>query len=324
MAWSRAKLVARLIACLVFSATQSLHAESDKQGSDQPIQRWIEELNSDLFIVRERATRDLLRAGRPAIAPLAVAADSQDLEVATRAARVLLELSEQADDQTALLALQQLAQLKNRPVERKAAQVILVSRREKAALAELLRLGGEEMENARYLVDGQHVTGQVILKGSSWKGGDEGLRLLRDLPSLRILSIYGAAITDAGLAHLHALKSLDHVELFGTQVTDRGIAELQQKLAKLEIERRRGAFLGVQGSDQSERAQITHVMEGSAAEKAGIMQGDVIVKFNGEAIKSFKSLTQQIAQYAPGDKAVVDVLREGQVLTYTVAFGQWQ
>jgi hypothetical protein len=323
MAWLPAKLVAWLIACCAFLAAPWLRAENDTQGSDESIHRWIDELESDLFIVRERATRDLLRAGRPAIAPLAAAAESQDLEVATRAARVLLELTEQADDQTALLALQELAQLKNRPVERKAAQGILASRREKAALAELVRLGAQEMENARYLVDGQHVTGHLILSRSAWKGGDEGLRLLRDLPSLRILSVHGAKISDTGLAYVHEVTSLERIDLFGTQVTDRGIADLKQKLPQAMIDRRRGAFLGVQGFDQSEMAQITHVMEGSAAEKAGIMQGDVVVKFNGDVIKGFQSLTRQIAQFEPGDKAVVEVLREGQVLTHTVTFGHW-
>ena len=56
------------------------------------------------------------------------------------------------------------------------------------------------------------------------------------------------------------------------------------------------------------------VMAGSAAEQAGIKEGDIILRFNGEIINPDNSLARIIREYEPGDEAILRVLREEQEL----------
>lgn len=59
-------------------------------------------------------------------------------------------------------------------------------------------------------------------------------------------------------------------------------------------------------------AYVDEVIENSAAQKAGVKSGDVIVGVNGVAIKSSSQLQEQIGRYSPGDKIVVEVLRNNK------------
>lgn len=53
---------------------------------------------------------------------------------------------------------------------------------------------------------------------------DKDLELLRDLPHLERLRLYGAkSITDQGLMHIASCKKLKELDLSGTSVTDEGL-----------------------------------------------------------------------------------------------------
>lgn len=67
---------------------------------------------------------------------------------------------------------------------------------------------------------------------------------------------------------------------------------------------------------------LTSVGEGSPAEKAGLEQGDVIVKFNGEKVERVNDLQQLVAESAPESKATVEVYREGKLLEKEVVVGR--
>jgi len=54
------------------------------------------------------------------------------------------------------------------------------------------------------------------------------------------------------------------------------------------------------------------VVEGTAAAKAGLKNGDVILEFDGKKITTENSLAKIIMEYDPGDKLVLKILREGQ------------
>jgi Do/DeqQ family serine protease len=82
------------------------------------------------------------------------------------------------------------------------------------------------------------------------------------------------------------------------------------------------AFMGAEVSDlNSETAKkyeiseyvgvvVTYLEEGSAAAKAGIRKGDVILKVNNETINSKAEFAEQVSYYRPGDKVTV-VYRRG-------------
>lgn len=65
---------------------------------------------------------------------------------------------------------------------------------------------------------------------------------------------------------------------------------------------------------------IEEVLEGGAADKAGIRKGDVLVKVDSTAITSPSSLQEKVSSYNPGDKAAVTVIRGGDEKTLEVTF----
>lgn len=89
----------------------------DIAASSQDISRWVEQLDSDQFDQRERAQAKLTAAGSPAMPEIAAAARSASLESSTRAINILLTWSEGNDRRLAVAALEQLASMKNRPIE---------------------------------------------------------------------------------------------------------------------------------------------------------------------------------------------------------------
>ena len=60
---------------------------------------------------------------------------------------------------------------------------------------------------------------------------------------------------------------------------------------------------------------ISSVDQGSAAERAGLKQGDVIVGINGERIADNNALRNRIASTRPGTTIAVDVVRDGKPRT---------
>ena len=65
---------------------------------------------------------------------------------------------------------------------------------------------------------------------------------------------------------------------------------------------------------------IVEVSKGSAAEEAGLKEGDVIIAIDGQRITDGASVQEKVNNYHPGEKAVVTYLRDGQELTTEVTF----
>lgn len=63
---------------------------------------------------------------------------------------------------------------------------------------------------------------------------------------------------------------------------------------------------------------IAQVMPDTPAEKAGLKQGDVIVKFNGEPVEGFAPFRNKVALTQPGTKVEITVIRDGKEKTFAV------
>ncbi len=61
---------------------------------------------------------------------------------------------------------------------------------------------------------------------------------------------------------------------------------------------------------------------GSAAEKAGLMEGDVIIEFNGRIIDKDNHLAGVILNYNPGDEVEMKVIRDGREIIITAILGE--
>jgi putative serine protease PepD len=82
-------------------------------------------------------------------------------------------------------------------------------------------------------------------------------------------------------------------------------------------------FLGVSVSDASSGgALISAVQTGSAADKAGIKQGDVVIKVNDRTISSGDDLVGAIQSTTVGSQVQLTIVRNGQQSTVTATVGE--
>jgi len=64
------------------------------------------------------------------------------------------------------------------------------------------------------------------------------------------------------------------------------------------------------------------ITPGSAAQKAGLKEGDIILEFNGKKITATNSLATMIVEYKPGDNITLKILRNGEELNIEVMLGE--
>lgn len=81
------------------------------------------------------------------------------------------------------------------------------------------------------------------------------------------------------------------------------------------------AFLGVAPGDDVDDDHVDMIVPGSAAEKAGIQPGDLIVKFGDKPIDRYDELPALVRKRKPGDKVAIVVRRGEETLTLDVTLG---
>ncbi len=87
-------------------------------------------------------------------------------------------------------------------------------------------------------------------------------------------------------------------------------SELNAELAKaMNIDAQRGAF-------------ISQILPGSAAQKAGLKPGDVIVSLNKKELTSFAALRAEAASLPVGTKMDLGILRNGKLMNFVVELQQ--
>jgi len=70
--------------------------------------------------------------------------------------------------------------------------------------------------------------------------------------------------------------------------------------------------------DKYEGAVVVNIQESSAAAKAGIEEGSVILKINNEAVEGKSSFEEMISYYRPGDKVKITFLKNGKTQEITI------
>ncbi len=95
-----------------------------------------------------------------------------------------------------------------------------------------------------------------------------------------------------------------------------------------------GGYLGVQTQEISKEnfskfglsavrgVGVEKVLENSPAAQAGLQNGDVILRFNGEEISSVKKLSRLIDEVAPDHQATLTISRSGSEREITVTLGK--
>jgi serine protease Do len=67
---------------------------------------------------------------------------------------------------------------------------------------------------------------------------------------------------------------------------------------------------------------VSSVAPGSAADKAGIKQGDVIVSFAGRPVRDYNTLRNRVAESTPGSKHEIVMIRDGKEHRLTITLDE--
>ena len=131
----------------------------------------------------------------------------------------------------------------------------------------------------------------------------------------------GALLNTAGeVIGINSVKYSDtSVEGIGYAIPmDTAKPIIEELITKEKVDESNSAYLGIAGVDVTSDVAKTYnmptgvyvaqVMEGAAAEQAGIQKGDVITKFDGKDVTSMEELSSNMQYYAAG--TTVDVVIE--------------
>jgi serine protease Do len=82
------------------------------------------------------------------------------------------------------------------------------------------------------------------------------------------------------------------------------------------------AFLGITTEEADGGAKITSVTKNSAAEKSGLMKGDIITKINDEEVEDHGDVTEAIGKLKPETKVTITYKRDGKENKVTATLGK--
>lgn len=168
--------------------------------------------------------------------------------------------------------------------------------------------------------DGESETESIasLVLGTQWRGGDEGLKVLKDVPEIWSISVNGAKITDASLPYIAELPHLANLQVRDANVTRQGLQKLRKQKPELQIQARGEGMLGVNADVGVSPLTLTSVFPDAGAYQAGLREGDVILSVDGVSTMEFSDLTISIYGRKVGEKVRLEYEREGAKKTVEV------
>lgn len=89
---------------------------------------------------------------------------------------------------------------------------------------------------------------------------------------------------------------------------------VQRGLLGVQIQDMNNQIAEKEGLTEVKGVYVAKVTENSAAEAAGMKDGDIILTIDGEAVNSSNELQEKVGQKSPGDKVTVGLLRKGKAM----------
>jgi len=84
------------------------------------------------------------------------------------------------------------------------------------------------------------------------------------------------------------------------------------------------AMLGVTTDEVENGVEIQSITKQSAAEKAGLKEGDIITRLNDRKIESPDDLSDAVQDHKPGEKVTITYLRDKKEQKVTAELGKWK
>lgn len=159
-------------------------------------------------------------------------------------------------------------------------------------------------------MDMDNVSGTFIQTDAAINPGNSGGALLNingEVIGINSSKIGGSAVEGMGYAiPISAAKPI--------------IDELSLKETRVLLPEEEQGYLGISGATTTaqeimyygypEGVYVAKVYEDTAAEEAGVQQGDFIISFDGETIKSMQGLVNKLCYYAAGSTVEIEVMRQ--------------
>ncbi|MGB0759193.1 MAG: PDZ domain-containing protein [Rubripirellula sp.] len=143
---------------------------------------------------------------------------------------------------------------------------------------------------------------------------DEVFSSLGEMERIDSLDIRYVNVTEQQGEIISRLPLRKSLTLMGTNIPSGAVDRIKDRLSGLEIQFRRGGFLGVSCDPIDRACIVSQVFPDTAAFDAGLMREDVIVGAGEDKISNFSTLQKTINKYQAGDEIEVSFLRGGKLL----------
>lgn len=278
-------------------------------------------LEHDDFRTREAAAQRIFDRGNLAVSPLEQLAQSGRAEASVRAFELLRQLH-RADDEEIYEAVESvydhLIQSDNIQAASRAEAAIdaVGATRHRRAIAAFRKLGGLVRFHTEEDPDPQAPVPPIkaVMLNRHWKGGDEGLKYLRRIEDFQ---------PAARFQQRSAIYVINPPA--GAKISAEALAQLEADLPRI-VAKRGPAFMGVQPSDEvaENGLMIGALVRGGPGDIAGLLRDDVILDFDGVPVPNFQALVDQIGLRQPGDKVIVNFIRDGEMKTTTIELDEFK
>lgn len=144
------------------------------------------------------------------------------------------------------------------------------------------------------------------------------LEPLKQVDQLMRLELRYVPIAIADIDALAELPIQQSLTLFGTGIPPSKSEEVSRALPRININITSGAFLGITGAIHERPCVVSSVVPGTAADEAGMQQGDIVTQVAEQKIRDFTDLQEAIGMQPPNVPISIKVLRQGEPLDLTV------
>ena len=112
---------------------------------------------------------------------------------------------------------------------------------------------------------------------------------------------------------------------FKTEVIDEAMTvnlgmggDLPIAISRLELSAKFRSMFGMAFTESSSGVIVKKVLDGGAADKAGLKDGDVLLKVNGKSVKNLKNAMNLLANCEFGEEAELTISRYGRERTISI------